>query len=363
MRATGPGWTTWGDRSEELARTAVVVLGGGISGEREVSLTSSRAIAAALRERDGHDPGLPASVQEVEVDPAGRWCVEGVALSPQRAVEQLPSDALYFSGLHGGPGEDGRLQAFLEVAGRRYTGAGPAASALCMDKRRARQAAEAVRVRVAPGRFISREEWAGRPAEVLAALNALGTSVWFVKPNGGGSSVNLVRVEGSDGLSGAVGSVLASGDDVLVEAAQEGLEVTAGIVGNRGQEPVLLPIVEILPQTSAFFDYREKYSDDGAREVCPPEHLGRPSAARVQDRALAAYRSLGCEGYARMDFIVPPDGVTGAAEPVFLEANTLPGFTARSLLPQAAGATGVDFRGLCLELCARALARFEEQTP
>jgi D-alanine-D-alanine ligase len=80
----------------------------------------------------------------------------------------------------------------------------------------------------------------------------------------------------------------------------------------------------------------------------------------VQDRALAAYRSLGCEGYARIDFIMPPGGVTGDAEPVFLEANTLPGFTSRSLLPRAAAATGVDFRGLCLELCARALLRFED---
>lgn len=360
MRARGADWTTWGERSGELARTQVVVLGGGSSAEREVSLTSSRAIAEALGRPGGEQRALPASVCEVEVDPAGRWCVEGVALSPERALERLPADALYFLGLHGGAGEDGRVQAFLEVAGRRYTGAGPAASQLCMDKRRARQAVEAVRVVVAPGRFISREEWAERPDEVLADLHGLGLAPWFVKPNGGGSSVDLVRVAGERDLPGAVEGVLARGDDVLVEAGQDGLEVTAGIVGNRGQEPVLLPIVEILPRQAAFFDYREKYSSAGAREVCPPEQLAPASAERVQDRALCAYRALGCEGYARLDFIVPPAGVSGDAEPVFLEANTLPGFTARSLLPQAAAATGVDFRGLCLELCARALARFED---
>jgi len=232
-----------------------------------------------------------------------------------------------------------------------------------MDKRRARQAVEAVGLVVAAGRFVSREEWAQRPDGVLTALHALGAGPWFVKPNVGGSSVNLVRIEQGHELAGAVEGVLAGGEDVLVEAGQEGLEVTAGIVGNRGQEPVLLPIIEILPGESAFFDYREKYSEDGAREVCPPQQLSQPSAARIQERALSAYRALGCEGYARIDFIVPGAGVTGDVEPVFLEANTLPGFTARSLLPLAAAATGVDFRGLCLELCVRALQRFDTISP
>ncbi|MEE8468927.1 MAG: hypothetical protein V3T22_10745 [Planctomycetota bacterium] len=180
MRARGADWTTWGERSGELARTQVVVLGGGSSAEREVSLTSSRAIAEALGRPGGEERAFPASVLEVEVDPAGRWCVEGARLSPQRALERLPADALYFLGLHGGAGEDGRVQAFLEVAGRRYTGAGPAPSQLCMDKRRARQAVEAVGLVVAPGRFVSREEWAERADEVLADLHGLGLAPWFV---------------------------------------------------------------------------------------------------------------------------------------------------------------------------------------
>ena len=343
--ATDAGWTTWRRRWEELASTPVVVLFGGTSGEREVSLSSGRAVLAAL----GADTP-PAQLQGVEITASGTWLVGDRELRAPEAVAELPDEALYFLGLHGSPGEDGRMQAFLELCGRRYTGSGCLASATCMDKRRAREAAQAVGVKTAPARLVSREAWAGE----VDTLLALGEGPWFVKPNCGGSSVGVTRATDPAGLRAGLAAAFEIEPDALVELAQPGLEVTCGIVGNRGDEPVLLPVVEIVPASSAFFDYEEKYSESGARESCPPEHLSAAAVARVQERALRVYRAAGCEGYARIDFLVD-----GEAEPVFLESNTLPGFTPRSILPQAAAVTGVSFRELCLELCARALARFE----
>ena len=117
-------------------------------------------------------------------------------------------------------------------------------------------------------------------------------------------------------------------------------------------ELLALPPVEIRPR-GAFFDYHEKYSADGALEVCPPSGIGAEACERVRCQALAAHRALGCEGYSRTDFIVPDDG----SEPVFLETNTLPGLTPRSLLPKAAAAAGIDYRTMCLWIAANGIAR------
>lgn len=342
-------WVTWPARSEALARQPVVVLFGGTSGERDVSLSSGQAVLAAL---EGDD--RVGRLHAVEIAEDGRWGVDGVQISAPNAVQALPEDALYLLALHGSPGEDGRMQAFLELCGRRYTGAGPMASATCMDKRRAREAVAAAQVRVSPACLVSRERFADDPAADLAALSALGPGPWFVKPNCGGSSVGVTRAGDEAELRRGLESALEVEPDALVELGQEGIEVTCGVVGNRGERPVLLPVVEILPRDGRFFDYAEKYEADGALELCPPKHLSPQAAARVQARALSAYRATGCEGYARIDFIVDRE-----AEPVFLEANTLPGFTPRSILPRAAEVAGVGFAELCLELCARALARFE----
>ena len=342
-------WVTWPGRADELSALTVAVLYGGSGGEREVSLKSGRAVLDAL----GGDPRL-GGVHPIEVAADGRWNLDGVVLSAANAVQTLPDDTLLFLGLHGSPGEDGRMQAFLELCGHRYTGSGPMASATCMDKRRAREAVAARAVRVAPGHLVRQEAFQEDCEGELAAVQGLGDGPWFVKPNCGGSSVGVTCAADREALRSGLLRALEVEPDALVEVAQPGIEVTCGVVGNRGEAPVLLPVVEILPKEGRFFDYAEKYDEDGAREVCPPENLSPEAAARVQARALAAYRATGCEGYARIDFIAD-----GEAEPVFLEVNTLPGFTPRSILPQAAAATGVSFADLCLELCARALTRFE----
>ena len=347
-RPEDASWTTWRAR-RELPDTPVVVLHGGTSSEREVSLASGTAILDALRALpEGEGPG---SIRAVEILEEGTWEVGGKPLAPHEAVSSLEPGSLFLLALHGGAGEDGRIQAFLEVCGRRYTGSGPSASAVCMDKRRTREAARAVGVRVAPGRLAT-------PG--AGPLYRPGENCWFVKPNRGGSSVGVERVTDPDELQAAVERVQRTGDEALVEVEQPGLEVTSGIIGNSADELVALPVVEVVPKKGRFFDYEEKYTDDGAEEICPPAQLSEASWNRVQEHAARLYRAAGCEGYARVDFIVPPGGITGDEEPILLEVNTLPGFTPRSILPQAAGVTGVSYSELCLEVCARAISRFQD---
>jgi len=340
---------------ERLARTSVVVLYGGTSDERAVSLVSGRAVSDALAARGRPDRGEgPREVLDVEVLADGRWRVGDADLAPERALARLPAAALFFVGLHGGAGEDGTLQGFLELAGRAYTGSGVAASALCMDKSAARAVFAARGLRVAPGLCVAAAEWRASGAACLAALPA-SSSGWYVKPKRGGSSVSTFSVARRSAVAPAVERVLASGDDALVEATVRGLEATVGVVGNRASGLAVLPPVEIHPRSGSFFDYREKYSEDGAEEICPPRDLDADATLALSRAARVAFEAAGCEGYARVDFIVP-DGHPG--EPVVLEANTLPGFTPRSLLPRAAAAAGADFRRLCLELCALGLERF-----
>ena len=357
-------WTHWNrpEMRAVLGRTEVVVLYGGASQEREVSLESGRAVVQALAGStdDAPAPGaLPAGsvarVRGVEIDEQGRWRVEGRVLEPSEALAQLPAAAVYFPALHGGEGEDGTLQDFLGTRGRRYVGSGVAASGLCMDKARSRLAFRKVGLTTAPGRLVRRAEWGSQRRRILMELAALGGGRgWVVKPNRGGSSVGARRVDRIDELAAALEGSLV-GDDALVESCVVGLEVTVAVLGNPETELVTLPPVEILPREGRFFDYEEKYGDDGAGKACPPEQLSEVGTARVVAAALEACRVTGVEGVARVDFIVP-DGATGGERrpPVILEVNTLPGLSPHSLLPVAAAAAGVSFGELCLELVALA---------
>ncbi|MEE2941385.1 MAG: hypothetical protein VX460_13435 [Planctomycetota bacterium] len=357
------GWATWAEArtARRLVERPVAVLMGGCSGEREVSLTSGRAVLASLRSLSGVTAAIAPPVFEVEIDGDGAWCLDGAALTPQRLVEALPPETIYFLALHGGAGEDGTVQAFLETCGRAHPGAGPQTSSLCMDKHRSRLVAASAGVRVASGAFATRREIERGRAAALSRLRAVDAPVRFVKDVTGGSSIGVYRCTDDLTLVEAVDAIVAAGGDVLVEAEVAGLETTCGLIGDGG-EAVALPIVEIEPREGAFFDLQQKYAaEGGAVETCPPRHLAPDLAARVQERARQAWEAFGGTGYARIDFMVPGerDG-SGAwsfeqdAEPVMLEANTLPGFTPRSLLPLAAEAEGVGFRELCIELIARA---------
>jgi D-alanine-D-alanine ligase len=331
------------------------VLAGGRSFEREISLVSARAILGALAARPapGEPPG-PARCVEVAIEPDGAWRVDGERCDPAAAIATLPRETLYFLGLHGGEGENGAVQGFLETASRRYTGSGVGASALCMDKRAARLVAREGGIAVAPGTWIDAAEWNATPDAAIARAASVSGAGWAVKPNAGGSSVATTMVDRAEDLAAAIETALATGDAVLVEARIRGTEATCAVLGNANGELRALTPVEIVPRAGAYFDWQQKYAADGAEELCPPRTIGIDMQERLKALASRLHRMSGCDGYSRSDFIVQ----AGGSEPVFLEVNTLPGMTDRSLLPRSARADGMSFRALCLEILALAVERF-----
>jgi D-alanine-D-alanine ligase len=341
----------------DLSKLRVALLAGGSSSEREVSLWSARGVGDALRGKLEGAPRarLPREVLDVEIDPEGRWRVAGEALAPAVALERLGRVDVFFLCLHGGQGEDGTIQGFLATAGQRFTGSGVRASAVCMDKQATRALASSAGIAIAPGACFSVREWSAEREAWLARAKETSRDGWVVKPRCGGSSVATFLVHDAAELVPAIDEVLATGDDVLVEARIAGVELSCGVLGNRGDELRALPPVEIQPAAGRFFDYQQKYSSSGANEVCPPRSVGERTILRVQAAATLAHARAGCDGYSRSDFMVPTaGGVEG--EPVLLEINTLPGLTARSLLPQEAAVIGIDYTSLCLRIVELSLA-------
>ena len=338
-----------------LEHATVAVLMGGRSSEREVSLASGRMVMAALsRSSTEDDRRGPARVIGVEIRSDGRWIVGRRALLPGEAVVELGDVDVFFSALHGGEGENGSLQGFLTCCDMAFTGSGVIASAASMDKVFARELVRAQGVRVAPAVALSRSSWPD-PTE-MAELGRMADQDCVVKPRRGGSSVGCSIVHGRAELEPALERAFQEGPDVMVEAFVRGVEATGGVLQAPDGTLVALPPVEIRPR-GTFFDYHEKYAEDGALEICPPSGLDPSACERVREQALAAHRALGCDGYSRTDFIVPAVG----GDPVFLETNTLPGLTQRSLLPRAAAVAGIDYRTLCLWIAANGIARNAER--
>jgi D-alanine-D-alanine ligase len=340
----------------------VAVLSGGRSSERDVSLVSGRAVAEALRSsRDASDRRGPARVIEVEIEADGRWLVGGEALAPGLALARLDEVDLFFNGLHGGEGENGALQGLFACSDRVLTGTGVAGSALCMDKVFGRALAGAHGLRVAPGVSVSRSAWSAprsdQRAAILAALAPHAPSGLVVKPRCGGSSLGCAIVREAGELEGALLAAFEWEEEALVEARIAGAEASVAVLVDAAGEPRALPPIEIRPKAGRFFDYEEKYSAGGADEICPAVSFRAPVLERLCEAAVVAHRALACAGYSRSDFIVEAEGV----EPVFLETNTLPGLTPRSLLPRAALAAGIDYRTLCLAILEDARRRAGER--
>ena len=341
---------------QRVETLCVAVLSGGRSSEREVSLRSGKGIARALRGELAQGRALPREVLEVELDLDGHWIVAGEVLAPEVALARLARVDVFFLGLHGGEGEDGTIQGLLSASGRVHTGSGVRASAVCMDKLATRGIAQSIDVRVADGLCFGTAEWGAARAALLARIERLRGDGWVIKPRFGGSSVATTVTRDRAALEPGVEAVLATGDDVLVEARVPGIETSCGVLGERGATPHALMPIEIRPTKGDWFDYAEKYSADGAHELCPPQSVGERSIARIRSAAERVFARTGCEGYARIDFIVPSsDGEE--LEPVMLEVNTLPGFTERSLLPQEAAYEGIDYTALCVRILESALRR------
>jgi D-alanine-D-alanine ligase len=296
----------------------ITVMLGGSSAEREVSLRSGAAVAAALRSL-GHTVS--------ELDPrAPDWTL------PAR------TDVVFLA-LHGTYGEDGTVQKRLDELGVPYTGCDAEASRIAFDKVLTKQCC--IKAGVPTPKFVTvKSAAAAFPENFLPPL--------VVKPSRQGSSVGLQFVERVADWPAALAESLKFDSEVLVEEKIVGRETTVGILGGK-----VLPVVEVRPKAGSY-DYTNKYTPGNTEYFCPAD-FDAATTQRIQAAALGAFHAIGGRDYARVDVMVRADG-----SPVVLEVNTLPGMTETSLLPKAAAAAGLNYAGLCQRMVDLALQRNEE---
>ncbi len=327
----------------------VAVLFGGTSAERNVSIASAAQIVGALRETKHHVTAVDTAKGILDPEAEKKILHADVAVAPpsQEALAACQADNSFinnlaalqnfeviFLALHGGTGEDGTIQAALDLVGVPYTGTGHMASAIAMDKDIAKRLFKRTNIPTA--------NWLMAPVSHEEVANELRYPL-VVKPNNQGSTIGLTIVKHSQGLETALETAHRFSQEVMIEQYIPGRELTVGILNNRP-----LAVGEIFPK-GEFFDYESKYQRGGAQEIFPAD-LAEDQKNRVQGLALKAHQTLKLQGYSRIDFRMDPDG-----EFWCLEANTLPGMTHNSLLPQSAKAMGISFPELCDQICQLAV--------
>ena len=328
----------------------IAVLFGGTSEERDVSIASAAQIIPALR-RLGHEVSavdtatgrldsaaerhlLAAGVAPEPPSDAQIATVRGRAAALSPSAFNIKGVDLVFLALHGGAGEDGRIQAMLDLAGLAYTGSNHIASAAAMDKDISKRLFRSVGVPT--------PNWLMAPAAEQSVQTELGWPV-VVKPNKQGSTVGLTVVRAPAELPVAIDRAQAYDSEVMVEAFVAGREFTVGVLNGKA-----LPVGEI-EVPGEVFDYQSKYQAGGAREIFPA-NIAAAESTLLQNYALRAHGVLKLGAYSRIDFRRDKPGSFWC-----LEANSLPGMTATSLLPQAAKAAGIDFPELLDQICRGAL--------
>ena len=340
----------------------IVVLAGGLSPERNVSLSSGCKVCAALREQ-GHEAALVDMYLGTQEAPAGLFGApipeeltrigrQAPDLEAVKASQPAGGDGQFgpgvlelcrladivFLALHGACGEDGRVQAALDLLGVPYTGSGHLGSAIAMDK-------DLTKRLVAPLGVVT-PKWqkaavTGDNREELARSVELPC---VVKPLDSGSSIGVSIARTREELAEALDQAIRLGGRTVIEEYIAGREIQVGILEDKA-----LPSIEIIPRTG-FYDYENKYQPGAAEEITPAP-IPPEWEKRLGDAALTVFRALGLSVYSRADFIVTEDGT-----PWFLEINTLPGMTPTSLLPQEAAAVGIGYGELCQRIIEASLA-------
>ena len=296
----------------------IAVLMGGPGSEREVSLASGTAVLDALQSEGLNAVGVDVTTRELDLP-------EGTGLC--------------FNVIHGTFGEDGDMQEILEKMNMPYTGAGIESSRVAFDKVASKEVFVANNVPTPASEIIDCSAGVKLPKMALP---------YVVKPPREGSSVGVHIVKTEDEALIAIEDAAKYGDEVLIEQFVQGKELTVGVINDE-----VLPVVHIAPR-SGFYDMNNKYpwmNDDGGTDYYCPAELDEATTAKVQKAAIDAHRALGCEIYSRVDVLLDADG-----NPYVLEANTIPGMTASSLLPKAAKVAGYDFGPLCQKIAELSLA-------
>ncbi len=339
----------------------IAVLMGGLSAEREVSLASGAQVVRALREA-GHEAicvdtgrGILSASEESAILSSGVGnpgplvdVVDMLRTGDLSLLTQSPELAgveVIFPALHGGRGEDGTLQALLEISGIPFVGSDRVGCALAMDKDLSKRLLRDEGVPT-PDWILTRGRAEGE-ARLPEVVDRLGFPV-IVKPPSGGSTLGLTLAHDMEELRVALDLSLRYEEHVMFEGYVRGREVTVGVVGQEA-----LAVGEIIPEHE-LFDYECKYQPGMAQEIFPAS-LPPELSQSLQAQALVAHETLRMRDFSRVDFILTPDGT-----PWCLEANALPGFTANSLLPKAAKASGISFPDLCHRLV---LMAGERETP
>lgn len=303
----------------------VVLLAGGTSGEREVSLASGKGVQQALEA-----VGFPVTM----LDPA----------SKKDLVSLINGNFdVAFIALHGKYGEDGTIQGLLEIIGIPYIGSHVWASALSIDKVKSKLYYDRAGIRTPKAAVLSRP-YQKNLTEILEEVGPR----CVVKPSAGGSTLGVFIVDSEVDLENAIEQAFRFDKEVLVEAYVAGKELTVAVLGN--EDPFALPIIEIKP-INGFYDYESKYAPGGSTHLCPAP-LDDEVTKEVQEMAVKAHEVLGCSGVSRSDFILDNEGVAW-----ILETNTIPGMTETSLLPDAGRAANIEFPELCKMLIEYALEK------
>lgn len=345
----------------------IVVLAGGISTERDVSFATGINVMNALR-KGGHrvilvDVFLGLDLDSKLSDPFAKG--EELSYKPSAIKDNAPDIEsvkkrrkgdirsffgpnvialcekadIVFLGLHGENGENGKVQAALDLFGIKYTGTGYLSSALAMDKNIAKQLFRNAGVPTPAGRGITSRKM---PAELGLEFPVV------VKPCSGGSSVGVSIVNNEEEYKAALDEIFKIDVEAIVESYIKGREFGVGVIDGKA-----LPVIEIAP-LEGFYDYKNKYKAGSAIETCPAD-IDADTTAKMQKYAEMVFEALDLETYARMDFLLQEN--TG--DIYCLEANTLPGMTATSLLPQEAAAVGMSFETLCEKIIDISMKKYQ----
>lgn len=357
------------DHSERKSKMNIVVLAGGLSPERDVSLSTGTMVTNALRQK-GHNAilvDLFLGVDALPVPVESAFHISGMMptffvpeaapdLDKVRAsrnggfsdmigngvLELCRAADLSFLALHGGIGENGSLQAFFDLCGIRYTGSPSIGCALAMDK--------GVSKSLFHSEGILTADWAIARRSVPFDTEHFPIPC-VVKPNSGGSSIGVTIVRERSALASAIEEGFAYESELIVEEYVSGLELSAGVLG-CGEKAIALPLIEIVPK-HGFYDYQHKYQKGWTDEIVPAR-ISPELTEKVQILAKKAFSALKLDVYARIDFLLTPD-----SRAFCLEANTLPGMTPTSLLPQEADYIGLDYASLCETIVSDSLKRYE----
>ncbi|MCR4675289.1 MAG: D-alanine--D-alanine ligase [Lachnospiraceae bacterium] len=349
----------------------IVVLAGGLSTERDVSFKSGEMVSRALRakghqvimldvfmgygeeecdvsgffnrseEVSYHGGDIPTQAPDIEKIKASRKDQSASFFGPNVIALCKAADVTFLA-LHGADGEDGKVQAALELMGVKFTGNSFLGCALAMDKNMAKQFMIAKGIPCPTGTSLKKEEYDGFDVKTV-------NYPCVVKPNCGGSSIGVTIVDDAKDMKKALDDAFFWEEEVVIEDYIKGREFSVGVVEGKA-----LPIIEIAPK-EGFYDYKNKYLPGATEDTCPAV-LSEKDTTMMQKYAEMTMEALGLDTYARMDFMM--DEKSGKM--YCLEANTLPGMTPTSLLPQEAAVLGIDFETLCEKIIEISMKKFEK---